>query len=116
MTFKKILTKPGYEVSTIEDIPTKKIPTIRDLAKFTGGFETFRPDVYQLEKSDGSGLQDLTGYGFADKDSLEMARKGEMTKEVADNRLISILENEKQNWLQYLPETSKLPIETQMAL
>lgn len=116
MTFKKILTKPGYEVSTIEDIPTKRIPTIRDLAKFTGGFETFRPDIYQLEKSDGSGLQDLTGYGFADKDSLEMARKGEMTKEVADNRLISILENEKQNWLQYLPETSKLPIETQMAL
>ena len=116
MKFKKVLTRPGYEVSTIEDIPTKKIPTIRDLAKFTGGFETFRPDIYQLEKSDGSGLQDLTGYGFADKDSLEMARKGEMTKEVADNRLISILEKEKQNWLQYLPETSKLPIETQMAL
>lgn len=113
-----LFQRPGHEVSRIEDRPIKTtpIPTIDDLANFTAGFETFRPDIYQVPKSDGSGMQDLTGMGFADKESLELARQGKMTRDVANKKLLSFLNREKNDWLNLLPETANLPIEAQYAL
>ena len=86
--------RPGHEISTVYDRPSEYSPTIDDLANFTAGFETFRPDVYQLPTSDGTRSQSLTGFGFADSDSLDLARQGKMTREVALARLKNRLKSE----------------------
>lgn len=111
-----LIQRPGYEVSYFWEKPTKRTPTINDLAKFTGGFETFNPNVYQLRTSDGSRLQNLTGYGFADKEALDLANLGKMTKQVADKRLADTLSTHRKLWLELLPETAKLPEEVLLGL
>lgn len=108
--------RPGHEVSTIYDIPSEYTPTIDDLTNFTAGFETFRPDIYQLHISDGTRSQSLTGFGFADSDSLDLARQGKMTKEVALARLKNRLKSEYSEWSRLLPEFNKLPESVKLAL
>ena len=108
--------RPGREVSTIYDIPSEYTPTIDDLANFTAGFETFRPDIYQLNTSDGTRSQSLTGFGFADSDSLDLARQGKMAKEVALARLKNRLKSEYSEWSRLLPEFNKLPESVKLAL
>ena len=108
--------RPGYEISTVYDRPSEYSPTIDDLANFTAGFETFRPDVYQLPTSDGTRSQSLTGFGFADSDSLDLARQGKMTREVALARLKNRLKSEYSEWSRLLPEFSNLPESVKLAL
>ena len=117
--YKKLLSQ--YPYSTIEDrpvetVPEKRTPTIKDLVKFTGSFETFNPNVYQLPTSDGTRIQDLTGFGFADKESLNLARQGKMTREFAENRLEQKLQSEIDSWHKLLPETKNLPVGVMFAL
>lgn len=108
--------KPGHEVSTIQDRPTEYNPTINDLADFTAGFETFRPDVYELKTSDGSRMQPLTGFGFADREALELAKQGKMTKSIALARLKNRLQSEYDEWGKVLPEFNRLPENVKLAL
>lgn len=110
--------RPGHEISTIYDIPNSSeySPTIDDLTNFTAGFETFRPDVYQLPTSDGTRVQELTGFGFADADSLNLARQGKMTREVALKILKNRLRSEYSEWGKLLPEFNGLPESVKLAL
>lgn len=82
-----------YTVPPQQQVKQEKERTIADLAKFTGGFETFRPYAYQLETSDGK-MQTLAGYGSAKDDMIKLARNGQLTEEIAREEMENHLQND----------------------
>lgn len=74
-----IAKESAIELPEVTVTPEK---TIADLAKFTGSFETFRPDAYVLNTSEGK-PQTLAGYGSANPKIIELAKQGKLTEEIA---------------------------------
>ena len=108
---------PGHPTFSDESIynNTAYIPTIEDLANFTGGFETFRADPYTLKTSDGKD-QVLAGYGSANPEIIRLAREGKLTEDIAKKELIRRLQADYDEWGRVLPEFNNLPEEVKLAL
>ena len=104
----------SYPVIGVESEPYS--PTIDDLANFTAGFETFRPDVYELETLDKKNSQLLTGFGFSDQNSINLAKQGKMTKDTALSILKNKLQSEYNEWGRLLKEFNNLPEYVKLSL
>lgn len=89
--------------------------TIEDLAKFTGGFETFNPDAYVLNTSDGK-PQTLAGYGSANPKIIELAKQGKLTEEIARKEMERHLQSEYDEWMKKVPNFKNLSRGIQLAL
>lgn len=95
--------------------PVQVDRTISDLAKFTGGFETFNPDAYVLNTSDGK-PQTLAGYGSANPKIIELAKQGKLTEEIARKEMERHLQSEYDEWMKKVPNFKNLSRGVQLAL
>ncbi len=119
-----IREKPkGYkrQYNLVAEEPVVEIPeatperTIEDLAKFTGSFETFSPNVYILNTSDGK-PQKLAGYGSANPEIIKLAEQGKLTEEIARKEMIRKLQAEYDDWDKKVPNFKNLSRGVQLAL
>lgn len=90
-------------------------PTIDNLADFTGGFETFRAEPYELKTEDGR-VQTLAGYGSANPEIIRLAREGKLTEEIARNEMLRRLQHDYDEWGKQLPEFNNLSEDIKLAL
>ena len=107
-----IANEPAIELPEVTVTPEK---TIADLAKFTGSFETFRPDAYILNTSEGK-PQTLAGYGSANPKIIELAKQGKLTEEIARKEMERKLQAEYDEWTNRVENFKNLPRNVQLAL
>ena len=107
---------PGHPTYSNESVYKEGfVPTIDNLADFTGGFETFREQPYVLKTSDGKD-QILAGYGSANPEIIQLAREGKLTKDIARKEMIKRLQYDYDEWGKQLPEFNNLPEDVKLAL
>ena len=107
--------KPGMDAGHWEGDRYIGPKTIADLAKFTGSFETFNPNVYVLNTSDGV-PQTLAGYGSANPEMIKLANEGKLTEEIARKEMEKHLQKEYDDWMKQVPNFKNLSRGVQLAL
>ena len=107
--------KPGMDAGHWEGDKFIGPKTIADLAKFTGSFETFNPEAYMLNTSDGK-PQTLAGYGSANPEIIKLAKEGKLTEEIARKEMQRHLQQEYDDWMKLVPNFKNLSRGVQLAL
>lgn len=111
-------TKITSEEKPIQKIITSEeyIPTIDDLVQFTAAYETFQPLTYKLKNEKTGKMQDLVGYGMADRDLVNKHRNTPISEPEARRLLKDRLIRIHTGLTKHIPNFKNLPMKVQYAI